>query len=194
MKTIALALRTDSTSVLTPVLIDRLQEINMDKRLKKAEAIKAYLGSDVYLAKRIDFQKMHAEFGKIGSVALSDDQGFEFVKGEKKSLTLINDRLVGVERLIVFDSDHCLSFIMKRAMLTGHPINLREKLYSNFGTAGTAVIDIKKLWAGPSKEYSSLTLRQLVNFVDSVTMGMGVEDEANAILELYEDMKGYLVS
>lgn len=198
MKVIAIALRTTGNTSLPEEMVTRLQELNMDKRMKKAESIKAYIGSTEHRLKKELYANKHAEFGAISSIAIADDTGVETINGEKQALDLLEDRLTGVERIVVFDADHCLPFITKRALLTDHRLALRKKLYSNFGTATATIVDIKKAWSGTSKEYSSMNLADLIMYLEyPVTVKSHpfvgeVGAEANAILEVYDYIKGHL--
>ena len=65
MKTIAIALRTTINPKLPDEMTTRLRELNIDKRLKKAESIKAYLGSAEYSIKKELYASRHAEFGVV---------------------------------------------------------------------------------------------------------------------------------
>ena len=199
MKTISIALRTTINPKLPDEMTTRLQELNMDKRLKKAESIKAYMESAEYQIKTELYASRHAEFGVVSSIAISENGGVETVNGEEsRVLDLLEERLVGVERIVVFDADHVLTFLMKRAMLTEHRLTLREKLYSNFGTSTAMVVDIKRVWAGVSKEYGSMTLTELVMYLEypitvkSHPLHSEVGAEATAIFEVYDYMKGFL--
>lgn len=203
MKTIAIALRATGNSKLTDEMRDRLRDINMDKRLKKAESVKAYLESGEHAVKKELYAARHAEFGEISSIAIADETGVEAISEENPALDLLEDRLEGVERIVVFDAGHCLTFITKRALLVDHRLALRRKLYPDLSDSTetiTTIVDIKKAWSGPSREYDSMTLADLIMYLEyPVTVKSHpfvgeVGAEATAILEVYENIKGYLCS
>ena len=199
MKTLAIALATTNNEKITPDQKSFLKEINMDKRLKKAESIKAYLESIAYREKNVLYQVNHAEFGRIHSLAAYDgneDGIARSASGEKGSLDLLWMRLVGVERLILFDADFTIPYILKRSMILGHEPSVRFKLHSTFGTATTAIIDIKRLWSGSSKEYASMTLKDLCLYLGEKKEDFpsgDLEAQAAKIFYIYEKMKEYLV-
>lgn len=195
MKTIAISLKTDTTSALTPDQKNLLESKVMDKRLKKAEAIKAYLASDGYHLKRNVYQQTHAEFGKILNIAAATDTWHGDAKGESESIVHLENQLTGMERVIVFGS-HVIPFVLKRAMIIGQENDIREEIYSFFGTATKVVIDIQKAWAGTNKEYSSMNLRELCVLLGDTASGFPKDNigEARKILEIYNKMRGHLVS
>ena len=191
MKALAIHLQTTNNLNLTTDQKDLLKDYTTDRRLKKAEAIKAYFESQDYVFKKVAFQMKHAEFGLIHQISTFDGRDTDVASTEESALHLIDRALNGVERLIVFDAGFTLPFILKRAMLTGHDMRARYKLYSSFGDATTAIIDIKKLWAGQSREYSGMSLNELSLYLD---ISSNPSHEAERVYEIYERMVDYLCS
>ena len=191
MKTLAIYLQTTNNLNLTDDQKHILEGFTIDRRLKKAESIKAHLESDDYMLKKVAFQMRHAEFGKISQLSTFDGRDTDVAHTEEAALHLINVSLRGVGRLVVFDAEFTIPFLLKRAMLTGYDPGLRESLYSIYGTATTAVVDIKRLWAGQNREYSGMSLTQLCKYMNLTTTAT---DEAEAVYEIYERMVGYLCS
>lgn len=195
MKTIAISLRTDTTSALTPDQKDLLQRKTMDGRLKKAEAIKAHLESDAYHLKRNFYQHTHAEFGKILNIAAATDTWHGDAKGESEAITFLENNLAGMERVVVY-GDQVIPFILKRAMLIGQENDIREEIYSPFGTATKVVIDIRKAWACANREYSTMNLGELCVMLGETASDFPGDNvgEAEKILKLYNKMRGHLIS
>lgn len=191
MKALAIHLLTTNNLELSEVQKHLLEGLTIDRRLKKAESIKAHLESDDYMLKKVSFQMKHAEFGKIHQLSTFDGRDEDVANGEEAALHLIDTIIRGVERLIVFDVGFTIPFILKRAMLTGYDLSLRESLYSIYGTSTTAVIDIKKLWAGQNREYSGMGLTELGKFFNLTSQP---SHEAERVYEIYEKMEGYLCS
>ena len=194
MKTLAISLRADTTSALTPDQKDLLRRKTMDGRLKKAEAIKAHLESDVYHLKRNFYQQTHAEFGKILNIAAATDTWHGDAKGESEAIKFLDKQLSGVERLIVMGKQ-VIPFILKRAMLIGASNGIRTQIYSPFGLAPTSVIDIHGGWAGTNKEYSGMNLRELCVLLGETSSDFPTDNigEARKILEIYNKMRGHLI-
>lgn len=194
MKTIAISLRTDITSALTPDQKDLLERKTIDRRYKKAEAIKAHLESKEYQMKRNFHQMSHAEYGKILNIAAATDTWHGDAKGEDEAIKFLDKQLSGVERLIVMGRQ-VLPFILKRAMIIGVSTRIRTQIYSPFGLAPTSVIDIHGAWAGTNKEYSSMNLRELCVLLGEAASDFPTDNigEARKILEIYNKMRGYLI-
>ncbi len=203
MKTLAIYLQTTSNLNLTEDQKHLLEGATIDRRLKKAESIKAHLESDDYMLKKVSFQMRHAEFGKIHQLSTFDGRDTDVAHQEEAALHLINVSVRGVERLIVFDAEFTIPFILKRAMLTGYEAGLRSSLYSLYGTATTMVIDIKGLWTRQNKEYSGMTLNMLSKYMGITSQPRSAgkisgltafPQEAERVYEIYERMVGYLCS
>ncbi len=195
MKTLAISLKTDITSALTPDQKDLLERKTIDKRLKKAESIKAHLASDAYLMGRNFYQQTHAEFGRILSIAAATDTWHGDAKGESESIVFLENQLAGMERVIVY-TDKVIPFILKRAMIIGQENDIRTEIYSFSEAGGAVVIDIQKAWAGTNKEYSSMNLRELCVLLGNAASDFPKDNigEARKILEIYNKMRGHLVS
>ena len=81
-------------------------------------------------------------------------------------------------------------------MIIGQENDIREEIYSPFGTATKVVIDIQKVWAGTNKEYSTMNLRELCVLLGETASDFpkGNVGEARKILEIYNKMRGHLIS
>ncbi len=195
MKTIAISLKTDTTSALNPDQKDLLERKTIDRRYKKAEAVKAHLKSTEYHVKRNFHQMTHAEFGKILNIAAATDTWHGDAKGESEAIVFLENNLAGMERVIVY-GDQVIPFILKRAMLIGQENDIREEIYSPFGTATKVVINLRKAWACNNKEYSTTNLRELCVLLGETASDFPQDNigEAKKILEIYNKMRGYLIS
>lgn len=195
MKTLAIYLHTTNNLDLTTDQKDLLKDYTIDRRLKKAESIKAHLESDDYMLKKVAFQMKHAEFGKIHQLRTFDGRDTDVADTEEAALHLINEVVRVVDKLVFFDADFTLSFILKRAMLAGQELTsaqvLRAGLYSDYGTSIIKIVDVKKLWAGPNREYSGMTINQLSKYLD---IQSPATHEAERVYEIYEKMRGFLCS
>lgn len=198
MKTIAIALETKPREPLTLDQTKLLEEILMDKRLTKAEAIKAYTESLKYGSKKGAYQRYHAEFGMVDGIGIAEGVKVSSYSGEVESIEALGKAIAGAGRIVGFDLPWQLSFILRRCAITGEITSFsRNQLFTNFGTATTAMIDLKKAWTQSDREYSSLTLESLCFF-----MGMdlalkevspAIELKAARTMWLYDRMKGILL-
>lgn len=194
MKTLAIYLLTTNNLDLTDDQKHLLEGLTIDRRLKKAESIKAHLESDEYMLKKVSFQMKHAEFGKIKQLITFDGRDTDMATGEEAALHLIDKAIAGVEKLVVFDADFTIPFILKRAMLIGHeesPGLSSIRMVSRESVYSLEVIDVKRLWAGQNKEYSGMTLNQLNKYFNIDPLAAY---EAERVYEIYEKMKGFLCS
>jgi hypothetical protein len=192
MKIIAIAIKTKPLEVLTLGMASFLEELLMDKRLKKAEAIKAYRASDAYKAKRTKYQKYHAEYGQIAEIAIMSDDKVGVREGENKAFNFLEQELKGAGRIVGFDLRWQLQFILRRRYLTGATGPLRSMLFTNDGTATTATTDIKMAWTQNDKSYSGLTLADLCRY-SGCDIPPTTETEALQVMRIYEDMEGSLL-
>jgi len=200
MKTIAISLKTEPLDDLTLTQSSLLEEILRDRRLTKAESIKAYLSSDKYLLKKAAYQAMHAEFGKVAVIGIAE-QGMDAIKtssyaGEDEAIEALGKAIAKAGRIVGFDLHWQLYFVLRRCVLTGKLSSFsRGQLFTTFGTATTAMVDIKSAWAQSNKEYSALTLKELCVFMglSQIELPSTVEFKAEKTLWLYERMKGILL-
>lgn len=167
----------------------------MDKRLKKAEAIKAYRSSDAYKAKRDNYQKTHAEYGQISEIAITSGDKVGVREGENRALNFLEQELRGAGRIVGFDLRWQLQFIMRRRYLTGATGPLRNMLFTGDGTATTSMIDLKVAWVQADKSYSSMTLADLCRYsgCSEKEIPLTTETEALKVMSIYEDMEGSLL-
>jgi len=191
--TIAIALRTEPLTDLTLDQASLLEEVLMDKRLKKAEAIKAFLTSSAYQEKKEKYQRTHAEFSEISEISIADGEEVETHTGEDKALEGLEKILQGTSRMVGFDLiGFQFPYILRRILLSRSGSGIREQFLSPFGTAPTALIDIKKAWMRDNREYSGLTLEQLCIF-NGKPIPETIEDEAAATFMFYQIMEGRLL-
>lgn len=195
MKIIAIAIRTEPLKALTVGMSNILKEFVMDKRLKKAEAIKAYLSSDTYLSKKHAYQRTHAEFGQISEIAIADGGKVGVREGENRALNFLEQELRGAGMIVGFDLRWQLLFMLRRRYLTGATGPLRSMLFTNDGTATTATTDIKVAWMQNDKSYSGLTLADLCRYSGYAENEIPLTAEADAlqVMRLYKDMEGNLL-
>lgn len=196
MKTIAIALKTKPLSYLTASQSDLLEEILRDRRLTKAESIKAYRNSDKYLLKKAAYQATHAEFGEVAEIGIAEGDKVKSYYGEDKAIEALGKAIAGAGTIVGFDLHWQLSFILRRCLLAGRKGSFsRGQLFTTFGTATTAMVDIKKTWALSNKEYSALTLEELCVFMgfSSKDLALNVESKAEKTLWVYNLMKGILL-
>lgn len=195
MKTIAIAIKTEPLQVLTLGMASFLEELLMDKRLKKAEAIKAYRASDAYKAKRDKYQKTHAEYGQISEIAIMSDDKVGVREGENRALNFLEQELRGAGKIVGFDLRWQLQFMLRRRYLTGATGPLRSMLFTGDGTATTAMVDLKEAWVKADKSYSSMTLADLCRYSGYADneIPRTTETEALQVMRLYKDMEGSLL-
>ena len=196
MKTIAISIKTEPLKTLTAGMVNMLKGFLVDKRLKKAEAIKAYQESNAYLSKKHTYQRTHAEFGYIFEIAITDGKKVAVRTGERHSLEFLEHELRGAGMIVGFDLQFQLEFILRRVMLTDHVDGeLRKMLFTNDGTATTATTDIKKTWMQADKSYNGLTLAQLCmyNGYPENEIPLTLEAEAVSTISLYRKMQGSLL-
>jgi hypothetical protein len=196
MKIIAIAIKTKPLEVLTLGMASFLEELLMDKRLKKAEAIKAYRASDAYKAKRDKYQKTHAEYGQIAEIAITSDDKVGVREGESRALEFLEQELKGAGKIVGFDLQGQLEFILRRVFLIAYGDGeLRRMLFTSDGTATTATVDIKKIWMQTDKSYSGLTLAQLCKYAGlaDTSIPRTTETEAFQTMKLYRQMEGNLL-
>lgn len=192
MKTIAIAIKTEPIKVLTLGMASFLEELLMDKRLKKAEAIKAYRASNAYKAKRDEYQSNHAEYGQILEIAITDGTSVGVREGENRALNFLEQGLIGAGKIVGFDLRWQLQFILRRRYLTGATGPFRSMLFTGDGTATTAMVDVREAWVKADKSYISMTLADLCRY-SGCDIPMTTETEALKVMSIYEDMEGSLL-
>lgn len=187
MRVIAISMKTEPLEDLDPGQTSLLEELLRDKRLTKAESIKAYRESDKYLKKKDRLQRSQAEFGRIKEVSIATHSIDSTHAGEEAAISALADAVNGADIIVGFDLHQQLSFVLRRHMLTGVKMSLK--------LSGKELVDLKQAWGRSDRAYSDLTLEQLLTFTgdsdDQQPKTSG--EEAVAVFELYEKMKGNLL-
>ncbi len=190
MKIIAIALRTEPIKDLTSAQASLLEELLADKRLKKAEAIKAFRESEKYLLKKEAYQSTRAEFGQVAEIAIANnvDDNVEVFTGEGEAMGALIDAALRSEKVVGFDVYWQISFILRRGMLTG-----RKGILQIVTSVRSDLVDLKATWMRKDRAYQDLTLRELLTFSAAPGSPISTEDKAAQTMWLYKRMEGTLL-
>lgn len=189
MKIIAIALRTEPIEDLTSAQASLLEELLVDKRLTKAESIKAYRSSDKYKLKKEAYQSARAEFSQVAEIAIANnaDDKVEVFTGEGEAMGALIDAVLSSSKVVGFDTGWQISFVLRRGMLTGRKIPAVDALKDG------RLVDLWVAWARGDRAYQDLTLSELLTFSAAPGSPISTEDKAAQTMWLYKRMEGTLL-